>query len=72
VVFIDGFSMPQRGTLGSQPPLELLRQWIENESWYGREKCIPEYPKGMHIAGTMCSPGGGAPADIAAVAVEVH
>jgi len=36
VTFINDFNMPARDTFGSQPPLELLLQWIENESWYDR------------------------------------
>ena len=59
VVCIDDFNMPQRDTFGSQPPLELLRQWMENESWYDREKCTLKYLKEMMIVGAMCPPGGG-------------
>ncbi|OHS94615.1 Dynein heavy chain family protein [Tritrichomonas foetus] len=59
VVCIDDFNMPQRDTFGSQPPLELLRQWIENESWYDREKCTLKHLKDMMIVGAMCPPGGG-------------
>jgi dynein heavy chain len=59
VTFIDDFNMPQRDTFGSQPPLELLRQWIETESWYDREKCQLKYLKGMQIVAAMCPPGGG-------------
>ena len=59
VVCIDDFNMPQRDVFGSQPPLELLRQWIENESWYDREKCTLKHLKDMMIVGAMCPPGGG-------------
>jgi dynein heavy chain len=32
VTFIDDFNMPQRDLFGSQPPLELPRQWMEWDS----------------------------------------
>ncbi|KAH0787434.1 dynein heavy chain 2, axonemal [Histomonas meleagridis] len=59
VVFIDDFNMPQRDLFGSQPPLELLRQWIETNSWYDREKCTLKKLLDMQIVGAMCPPSGG-------------
>lgn len=29
ICFIDDLNMPRKDTYGSQPPLELIRQWID-------------------------------------------
>lgn len=38
LTFMDDFNMPAKDTFGSQPPLELMRQWIDYGFWYDRQK----------------------------------
>lgn len=33
ITFMDDFNMPMKDTYGSQPPLELIRQWIDYKFW---------------------------------------
>ena len=61
VVFVDDLNMPKKEKYEAQPPIEILRQWLDYEGWYDiNEKEKPF----MHIsnlifAGAMGPPGGG-------------
>jgi dynein heavy chain len=59
LLFVDDLNMPRKDTFGSQPPLELLRQWMDYESWYDRGKQSLRFTLDMHITTSMGPPGGG-------------
>ncbi|KAF7269690.1 hypothetical protein GWI33_017275 [Rhynchophorus ferrugineus] len=59
VTFLDDLNMPAKETYGSQPPLELLRQWMDYGFWYDRQKQTRKYIENMHVLASMGPPGGG-------------
>ncbi|KAK2576898.1 hypothetical protein KPH14_005523 [Odynerus spinipes] len=59
ITFMDDFNMPMRETYGAQPPLELIRQWIDYGFWYDRSKQTKKYIQRMQLMAAMGPPGGG-------------
>ena len=59
VIFVDDLNMPKKDTFGSQPPLELLRQWLDYGGWYDRAKQAWRYIVDMQLVVAMGPPGGG-------------
>ncbi|MEQ2220854.1 Dynein heavy chain 2, axonemal [Ilyodon furcidens] len=57
--FLDDLNMPAHDLFGSQPPLELMRFWIDYGFWYDRQKQTPKYVKDMFLLASMGPPGGG-------------
>lgn len=61
VIFIDDLNMPKKEAYGAQPPIEILRQWMDHKGWYDRtqkEKPFMRIEDIIFIT-AMGPPGGG-------------
>lgn len=60
VIFVDDLNMPKKDVFGAQPPLELLRQWIDYEGWFDRlNREMFMYVLDIQFVAAMGPPGGG-------------
>ncbi|XP_031370853.1 dynein heavy chain 2, axonemal [Apis dorsata] len=63
IAFMDDFNMPMKEIYGSQPPLELIRQWIGYGFWCVSNKMIflltLKLIKKLQLLVSMGPPGGG-------------
>ena len=51
--------MPKREEFFAQPPLELIRQWMDYGAWYDREKLTLNKIQDLQFLCAMGKPGGG-------------
>lgn len=61
VLFIDDLNMPKKEEYGAQPPIELIRQWMDHGGWYDLKTKEKEFKEIVDIifCSAMGPPGGG-------------
>ncbi|KAJ3192063.1 Dynein heavy chain 6, axonemal [Irineochytrium annulatum] len=59
ILFVDDLNMPKLDTYGSQPPIELLRQYIDFGGFYDREKLTWKIVQDVELVACCAPPGGG-------------
>ena len=59
IIFIDDLNMPKKETYGAQPPIELVRQYLDHKGWYDRKTLQIMNLEDLLILCTMGPPGGG-------------
>ncbi|XP_029655662.1 dynein heavy chain 2, axonemal-like [Octopus sinensis] len=58
LLFIDDFNMPEKDGSDSQPPLELIRHWINYGFWYDQKTQAECYIKNLIPLSAMSLPNG--------------
>lgn len=58
-IFIDDLNMPVQQTSGAQPPIEILRQWLDHSGWYNLFNKTFITIENIILLGSMGVPGGG-------------
>ena len=58
IIMVDDLNMPQLETYGAQPPIEILRQYMDHGGWYDRDNTFRNMVDVLILC-AMGPPGGG-------------